>query len=75
MVLVYQLAQAALQLTGTGVGIANQASESSWFPVAVESAARMNRDFQDRLLKNGGAGLGPLPPSPIAGGGLPGLRE
>jgi hypothetical protein len=28
----YQLAQAALQLTGTGVGIVNQASESAWFP-------------------------------------------
>jgi phage FluMu gp28-like protein len=27
IILVYQLAQAALQLTGTGVGIANQASE------------------------------------------------
>uniref|UniRef100_A0A1I8BGG0 DUF148 domain-containing protein n=1 Tax=Meloidogyne hapla TaxID=6305 RepID=A0A1I8BGG0_MELHA len=46
----YQLAQAALQLTGTGVGIANQASESAWFPVVVENAARMNKDFQDRLF-------------------------
>lgn len=64
------MAQAALQLTGTGVGIANQASESSWFPVAVESAARMNRDFQDRLIKGGGGAAG-LPgglPSELPGG-------
>uniref|UniRef100_A0A915D7W3 Uncharacterized protein n=1 Tax=Ditylenchus dipsaci TaxID=166011 RepID=A0A915D7W3_9BILA len=66
----YQLAQAALQLTGTGVGIANQASESAWFPVAVENAAKMNRDFQDRLLRGGaGAGVSNRPGLP----GLPGL--
>uniref|UniRef100_A0A914MHQ9 Candidate secreted effector n=1 Tax=Meloidogyne incognita TaxID=6306 RepID=A0A914MHQ9_MELIC len=52
----YQLAQAALQLTGTGVGIANQASESAWFPVVVENAARMNKDFQDRLFNGFGNG-------------------
>nr|CAD2208184.1 unnamed protein product [Meloidogyne enterolobii] len=67
----YQLAQAALQLTGTGVGIANQASESAWFPVVVENAARMNKDFQDRLFNgfgngqsSGGGGSG------INGGGI-----
>ncbi|KAI3415738.1 hypothetical protein GPALN_005323 [Globodera pallida] len=54
----YQLAQAALQLTGTGVGIANQASESAWFPVVVENAAKMHRDFQDRLVQGGGGGGG-----------------
>lgn len=48
--LVYQFAQAALQLTGTGVGIANQASEGAWFPVVVENAAKINRDFQEKLL-------------------------
>ncbi|KAL3072429.1 hypothetical protein niasHS_017403 [Heterodera schachtii] len=54
----YQLAQAALQLTGTGVGIANQASESAWFPVVVENAAKMSRDFQDRLVQGGLGGAG-----------------
>uniref|UniRef100_A0AC35GLE9 Uncharacterized protein n=1 Tax=Panagrolaimus sp. PS1159 TaxID=55785 RepID=A0AC35GLE9_9BILA len=51
----YQLAQTALSLTGTGVGILNQASESSWFPAAVEHAVKNNRDFQEKLLA-GGAG-------------------
>lgn len=68
---VYQLAQAALQLTGTGVGIANQASESAWFPVAVENAAKMNRDLQDRLLNRGGAGG--AGGTPLGGGPAPGL--
>uniref|UniRef100_A0AC34EZE4 Uncharacterized protein n=1 Tax=Panagrolaimus sp. ES5 TaxID=591445 RepID=A0AC34EZE4_9BILA len=64
--LVYQLAQTALSLTGTGVGILNQASESSWFPAAVEQAVKNNRDFQEKLLAtNGGAGGG--------GAGLTGL--
>ncbi|KAI1730619.1 CBR-PQN-40 protein [Ditylenchus destructor] len=67
----YQLAQAALQLTGTGVGIANQASESAWFPVAVENAAKMNRDLQDRLLNRGGAGG--AGGTPLGGGPAPGL--
>ncbi|CAD5229603.1 unnamed protein product [Bursaphelenchus okinawaensis] len=59
----YQLAQAALQLTGTGVGIVNQASESAWFPAAVENAAKMNRELQDRLLlqQKNGVGAGGLP--------------
>uniref|UniRef100_A0A914HD66 Uncharacterized protein n=1 Tax=Globodera rostochiensis TaxID=31243 RepID=A0A914HD66_GLORO len=65
----YQLAQAALQLTGTGVGIANQASESAWFPVVVENAAKMHRDFQDRLVQGGGGGgLGGAAVAGSAGG-------
>lgn len=60
------------------MGIVNQASESAWFPAAVENAARMNRDFQDRLLsqqKNGGAGAGAggLGAGGLGGGGLQGL--
>uniref|UniRef100_A0A914M3I0 Candidate secreted effector n=1 Tax=Meloidogyne incognita TaxID=6306 RepID=A0A914M3I0_MELIC len=64
----YQLAQAALQLTGTGVGIANQASESAWFPVVVENAARMNKDFQDRLFN--GFGNGQSSGGGMNGGGI-----
>ncbi|KAH7702455.1 PQN-40 protein, partial [Aphelenchoides avenae] len=64
----YQLAQAALQLTGTGVGIANQASESAWFPVAVENVARMQREFQDRLLRPPST-IGPLAPPGTGGSG------
>uniref|UniRef100_A0A183CHS5 Glycine-rich cell wall structural protein 1 n=1 Tax=Globodera pallida TaxID=36090 RepID=A0A183CHS5_GLOPA len=64
----YQLAQAALQLTGTGVGIANQASESAWFPVVVENAAKMHRDFQDRLVQGGGGGGGGAAVAGSAGG-------
>lgn len=37
---VYQLAQGALQLTGTGVGVLNQASEGNWFPAALEQASK-----------------------------------
>uniref|UniRef100_A0A7E4W6M6 EF-hand domain-containing protein n=1 Tax=Panagrellus redivivus TaxID=6233 RepID=A0A7E4W6M6_PANRE len=68
----YQLAQGALALTGTGVGIVNQASESSWFPAAVEHAVKANRDFQERLLAGG---QGPLAPGAPGGGGglLPGM--
>ncbi|PIO64390.1 hypothetical protein TELCIR_13983, partial [Teladorsagia circumcincta] len=36
----YQLAQGALQLTGTGVGVLNQASEGNWFPAALETASK-----------------------------------
>ncbi|CAD5234200.1 unnamed protein product [Bursaphelenchus xylophilus] len=72
----YQLAQAALQLTGTGVGIVNQASESAWFPAAVENAARMNRELQDRILaqqKNGGGAGGLGGGGGLGAGGLPDL--
>ncbi|VDM20705.1 unnamed protein product [Wuchereria bancrofti] len=34
----YQIAQGALQLTGTGVGILNQAAEGKWFNKVVEEA-------------------------------------
>uniref|UniRef100_A0A0M3HLE4 Uncharacterized protein n=1 Tax=Ascaris lumbricoides TaxID=6252 RepID=A0A0M3HLE4_ASCLU len=37
MLSVYQLAQNALQLTGTGVGILNQASEGKWFSMVAEN--------------------------------------
>ncbi|TKR72610.1 hypothetical protein L596_020029 [Steinernema carpocapsae] len=46
----YQLAQTALQLTGTGVGIINQASEGAWFPAVVEQAAKNQKEFQEKLL-------------------------
>ncbi|KAK0404685.1 hypothetical protein QR680_017572 [Steinernema hermaphroditum] len=46
----YQLAQAALQLTGTGVGILNQASEGAWFPAVVEQASKNQKEFQEKLL-------------------------
>ncbi|EPB79963.1 hypothetical protein ANCCEY_00912 [Ancylostoma ceylanicum] len=36
----YQLAQGALQLTGTGVGVLNQASEGNWFPAVLEQASK-----------------------------------
>uniref|UniRef100_A0A1I7XVF6 DM5 domain-containing protein n=1 Tax=Heterorhabditis bacteriophora TaxID=37862 RepID=A0A1I7XVF6_HETBA len=39
----YQLAQGALQLTGTGVGVLNQASEGNWFPAALEQAAKNSK--------------------------------
>uniref|UniRef100_A0A914YHR7 Uncharacterized protein n=1 Tax=Panagrolaimus superbus TaxID=310955 RepID=A0A914YHR7_9BILA len=74
MKFVYQLAQTALSLTGTGVGILNQASESSWFPAAVEHAVKNNRDFQEKLLAtNGAAGGG----SGVLGGlsGLAGMTS
>ncbi|VDM54694.1 unnamed protein product [Angiostrongylus costaricensis] len=41
--LVYQLAQGALQLTGTGVGVLNQASEGNWFPAVLEHASKNAR--------------------------------
>ncbi|KHN86920.1 hypothetical protein Tcan_15101 [Toxocara canis] len=49
----YQIAQSALQLTGTGVGIMNQASESKWFTMAAENALNSQRDIQDKLLTAG----------------------
>ncbi|KAE9415569.1 hypothetical protein Angca_000586, partial [Angiostrongylus cantonensis] len=39
----YQLAQGALQLTGTGVGVLNQASEGNWFPAVLEHASKNAR--------------------------------
>ncbi|VDK49385.1 unnamed protein product [Anisakis simplex] len=56
----YQLAQNALQLTGTGVGILNQASEGKWFSLAAENLLNTQREMQDRLL-TAGALPGQLP--------------
>ncbi|CEF69143.1 Hypothetical protein SRAE_2000379400 [Strongyloides ratti] len=57
----YQLAQTAMQLTGTGVGIANQAAESQWFPVVVEQAAKNHRMMTERLAAfNSGRIVNPL---------------
>uniref|UniRef100_A0A0K0FTY8 Uncharacterized protein n=1 Tax=Strongyloides venezuelensis TaxID=75913 RepID=A0A0K0FTY8_STRVS len=57
----YQLAQSAMQLTGTGVGIANQASESQWFPIVVEQAAKNHRMMTERLAAfNSGRAVNPL---------------
>uniref|UniRef100_A0A1I8EU47 Uncharacterized protein n=1 Tax=Wuchereria bancrofti TaxID=6293 RepID=A0A1I8EU47_WUCBA len=39
---VYQIAQGALQLTGTGVGILNQAAEGKWFNKVVEEARNVS---------------------------------
>ncbi|EFO17505.1 hypothetical protein LOAG_10992 [Loa loa] len=38
----YQIAQGALQLTGTGVGILNQAAEGKWFNTVVEEARNVS---------------------------------
>ncbi|VIO89622.1 Uncharacterized protein BM_BM4257 [Brugia malayi] len=46
----YQIAQGALQLTGTGVGILNQAAEGKWFNKVVEEARNANREIQERTL-------------------------
>lgn len=43
ILIVYQLAQGALQLTGTGVGVLNQASEGNWFPAVLEQTAKNSR--------------------------------
>ncbi|CAI5454643.1 unnamed protein product [Caenorhabditis angaria] len=65
----YQLAQGALQLTGTGVGVLNQASEGNWFPAVLEQTAKSSQS----LMRPGGAGglnlgaLGPAPAKPGAG--------
>uniref|UniRef100_A0A0N4Z5L8 DUF148 domain-containing protein n=1 Tax=Parastrongyloides trichosuri TaxID=131310 RepID=A0A0N4Z5L8_PARTI len=57
----YQLAQTAMQLTGTGVGIANQAAESQWFPVVVEQAAKNHKMMTERLAAfNNGQPVSPL---------------
>nr|CRZ23524.1 Bm9270 [Brugia malayi] len=47
---VYQIAQGALQLTGTDVGILNQAAEGKWFNKVVEEARNANREIQDTTL-------------------------
>lgn len=65
----YQLAQGALQLTGTGVGVLNQASEGNWFPAVLEQTAKNSQ----ALMKQGGGNglnLGALGPAPgkTAGG-------
>ncbi|ULT79372.1 hypothetical protein L3Y34_010182 [Caenorhabditis briggsae] len=67
----YQLAQGALQLTGTGVGVLNQASEGNWFPAVLEQTAKNSQ----ALMKQGGGNglnLGALGPAPgkTAGGGI-----
>ncbi|CAG9535717.1 unnamed protein product [Cercopithifilaria johnstoni] len=41
----YQIAQGALRLTGTGVGILNQASEGRWFNKAIEEAKNLGINF------------------------------
>ncbi|VIO99973.1 Prion-like-, putative [Brugia malayi] len=46
----YQIAQGALQLTGTDVGILNQAAEGKWFNKVVEEARNANREIQDTTL-------------------------
>ncbi|EGT43926.1 hypothetical protein CAEBREN_03906 [Caenorhabditis brenneri] len=66
----YQLAQGALQLTGTGVGVLNQASEGNWFPAVLEQTAKNSQ----ALMKQGGqnglnlGALGPVPGKSTAGG-------
>uniref|UniRef100_A0A915PDN4 Uncharacterized protein n=1 Tax=Setaria digitata TaxID=48799 RepID=A0A915PDN4_9BILA len=50
----YQIAQGALQLTGTGVGILNQASEGKWFNTMLEETRNANREFQERRLSGNG---------------------
>ncbi|VDK68680.1 unnamed protein product [Onchocerca ochengi] len=50
----YQLAQGALQLTGTGVNIINQASEGKWFNAAIKEARQTNRELQERMLTGNG---------------------
>ncbi|PIC15259.1 hypothetical protein B9Z55_022305 [Caenorhabditis nigoni] len=67
----YQLAQGALQLTGTGVGVLNQASEGNWFPAVLEQTAKNSQ----ALMKQGGGNglnLGALGPAPgkTASGGI-----
>lgn len=67
----YQLAQGALQLTGTGVGVLNQASEGNWFPAVLEQTAKNSQ----ALMKQGGGNglnLGALGPTPgkSSGGGI-----
>uniref|UniRef100_A0A1I7UPS7 DUF148 domain-containing protein n=1 Tax=Caenorhabditis tropicalis TaxID=1561998 RepID=A0A1I7UPS7_9PELO len=65
----YQLAQGALQLTGTGVGVLNQASEGNWFPAVLEQTAKNSQ----ALMKQGGGNglnLGALGPAPGKSSGL-----
>lgn len=57
-------------MTGTGVGIVNQASESAWFPAALEQVSRNNREFQDRLLAGSGNGKPDSRAGGLTGGGL-----
>lgn len=42
VVSVYEIAQGALQLTGTSVGILNQAAEGKWFNTFVEEARNVS---------------------------------
>uniref|UniRef100_A0A0N5AIX1 PAM2 domain-containing protein n=1 Tax=Syphacia muris TaxID=451379 RepID=A0A0N5AIX1_9BILA len=60
----YQLAQTALQLTGTGVGILNQASEGKWFSDLTNNIVSNQREIQDRLLAKGAS------PDELASGSL-----
>ncbi|VDN84935.1 unnamed protein product, partial [Brugia pahangi] len=50
---VYQIAQGALQLTGTGVGILNQAAEGKWFNKVVEEARNVNSFLIFSFCKRG----------------------
>ncbi|VDM98989.1 unnamed protein product [Thelazia callipaeda] len=43
----YQIAQGALHLTGTSVGILNQASEGRWFNSMLEEAVNTKRKFEE----------------------------
>lgn len=41
----YQIAQGALQLTGTGVNILNQAAEGKWFNRVAEEARNVSFEY------------------------------
>ncbi|WKY16407.1 hypothetical protein Q1695_001228 [Nippostrongylus brasiliensis] len=58
----YQLAQGALQLTGTGVGVLNQASEGNWFPAALEQASNGAKALMNPNGFRGQPNLGALGP-------------
>uniref|UniRef100_A0AC35UHG9 G_PROTEIN_RECEP_F1_2 domain-containing protein n=1 Tax=Rhabditophanes sp. KR3021 TaxID=114890 RepID=A0AC35UHG9_9BILA len=64
---IYQLAQTAMQLTGTGVNIANTASESQWFPILVEENSKNQKMLQERLY---GVQLGTSTKSPDGTGNV-----
>ncbi|KAL6724560.1 hypothetical protein Aduo_019440 [Ancylostoma duodenale] len=64
----YQLAQGALQLTGTGVGVLNQASEGNWFPAVLEQASKNTKNIMGGHGFGGPPPLGSLGPTPTGGG-------
>ncbi|EYC16235.1 hypothetical protein Y032_0034g2874 [Ancylostoma ceylanicum] len=63
----YQLAQGALQLTGTGVGVLNQASEGNWFPAVLEQASKNTKNLMGGHGFGGPPNLGSLGPAPAGG--------